>query len=344
GNRNSLIMSNNAAGFKNISLHSNRPINIGIGSLEFEIFGGRLEESKQSALVANKTSTGIPLYNAKNPNWRYLTGLTFSYQPKWLPGLFLGLTRIFQAYHTDINTFKEYVPFLTPFQKINTNDGDPIPRDQISSVYTRWLFPKTHAEVYFEYGANDNALDFRDFLGSPQHSRAYIFGFRKLIELNKKNEYIAISSEITQLSQTPDRLVRDAGTWYYHFELLQGYTNQGQVLGAGTGSGGDLQSLSINYLKDFKNIGFRFERSVHDQDYYEASIGDYNGQSRRWVDLSFAALGQWKFNQFLLNTELNYIHSLNYKWDQFQVDPNKYLQRGRDAENIQIRLGLTYKF
>ncbi|MBU1372237.1 MAG: capsule assembly Wzi family protein [Bacteroidetes bacterium] len=343
GNRNSLIMGNHAPGFKNISLHSNRPINIGIGSLEFEMFGGRLEESNQSALVKNKTNNGSLLYNAKNPDWRYLSALTFSYQPKWVPGLFFGLTRTFQAYHATVDTFQEYVPFLTPYQKKNTNNGDPIPRDQLSSVYAKWLLPKTHAEVYFEYGVNDNAIDFRDFLGSPQHSRAYIFGFKKMIALNKRDEYITISSEITQLSQTPDRLVRPAGSWYYHGELFQGYTNKGQVLGAGTGSGGDLQSFSINYLKDFKNIGFRFERSVHDQDYYEALIGDYNGQSRRWVDLSFAALGQWKFNHFLLNTELNYIKSLNYQWYDFTPSGN-YLPVGQDRGNFHGRIGINYFF
>lgn len=345
GIRNSLIMSNHAPGFKNISLHSSKPIHIGIGSLEFEMFGGRLEESKQSALVANRTSNGTLLYNAKNPDWRYLSGLTFSYQPKWIPGLFLGLTRTFQAYHKNVNSFSEYFPFLTPYQKINTNDGDPIPRDQLSSVYARWLFSKSHAEVYFEYGANDNALDFRDFLGSPQHARAYIFGFRKLIPLDYKEEtFLSLATEITQLSQTPDRMVRGAGSWYYHGEVLQGYTNLGQVLGAGTGSSGDLQSFSVNYLRGFKNLGFRFERWVHDQDYYAAIIGDRNNQSRSWVDLSFAITGQWQFkHHVILTTELNYIKSLNYQWVDLAPAGN-YYPIGKDVSNFHGVLGLSYYF
>ena len=64
---------------------------------------------------------------------------------------------------------------------MKTNDGDEFPSDQILSFYTRWLFPKARAEVYFEFGQNDNSHDFRDFIGAPEHSRAYLFGFSKLI-------------------------------------------------------------------------------------------------------------------------------------------------------------------
>ena len=42
---NALIMSNNAAGFKHISFKSSRPVNIFIGHLEWELIGGRLDNS-----------------------------------------------------------------------------------------------------------------------------------------------------------------------------------------------------------------------------------------------------------------------------------------------------------
>lgn len=330
GQRNSLLMSNNAAGFKHISFNTDSPIKSPIGNIEFQFIGGDLENSDFDE------SGG----RAEN---RYFAGALITYQPKWVPGLFLGLTRSFQAYKSDIKTFADYAPFLTPYQKVNTNDGDPFPRDQISSVYVRWLFPETHAEAYVEFGKNDNAIDFRDFLGSPEHSRAYLFGLRKLIPLNRKEQFINLSGEITQLSQTVDRLVRPAGSWYYHGEVSQGYTHQGQVLGAGTASGGDLQSIEVSWLKNFKTIGLRVERFVRDKDVYEANIGDYNGQSRRWVDFSFAALARWDFKHLLLNAELNYIKSLNYQWIDRTPVGNAF-PVGVDKNNFHGRLGISYCF
>lgn len=330
GYRNSLLMSNNSSNFKHIDLNSLAPIKTPIGSLEFEFLAGKLTSSAQDS--------------SNNKSWRYLASLNLSYQPKWIPGLFLGLTRSFQAYHQSVNTLSEYIPFFFPYQKINTNDGDPIPRDQLTSLYSRWLFQKSHAEIYFEYGLNDNALDFRDFLGSPQHSRAYLFGIKKLFLLNSyKDNYISFHTEVTQMSQTPDRIVRDAGSWYYHGQVLQGYTNNGQVIGAGIGSGGDLQTIEIQYMKGLKHIGFRFERYVHNKDYYNAIIGDRNGKSRSWVDLSYALIGQWQFGHLLLNTELNYIHSLNYQWIDLAPTGN-YYPIGKDVNNFHGVLGLSYYF
>lgn len=85
--------------------------------------------------------------------------------------MFFGFTRNFYAYNDDVKRLGDYVPFLTPFQKVKTKDGDEFDRDQILSFYTRWLFTKAKAEVYFEFGQNDNSHDLRDFIGAPEHSR-----------------------------------------------------------------------------------------------------------------------------------------------------------------------------
>jgi hypothetical protein len=278
-----------------------------------------------------------------------------SFQPKWTPGLFFGLTRSFQAYYSDVKRLAELLPFLTPYQKINTNDGDPIPRDQLTSVYMRWLFEKSHAELYFEFGKNDNAYDLRDFLGSPEHSRAYIFGLKKLFALSKHENYISFNGEITQMSQTIDRILRPAGAWYYHGQVNpnytnnkqvnQGYTNNGQIIGAGIGSGGNLQSIDLSWINGFKQLGFRVERLVREKDFYDAAIGDYNSQNRNWIDFSFAAIGRWKFNQIALNAELNYINSINYQWkNDDQLPGTNYLWLGKNQNNIFARIAINYSF
>ena len=329
GQRNALLLSNHADGFMHLALQSIAPLKTPLGSIEFQLIGGKLQGSDYD-------------FSARK-EWRYFSGMHLTYQPRWIPGLFFGLTRSFQAYHTDVEESGEYFPYLTPYQKINTDDGDPIPRDQLTSVYAKWLFPEAHAEVYVEFGKNDNAWDFRDFLGSPEHARAYLFGFRKLVPLKQKETFISVQGEITQLSQTIDRILRPAGAWYYHGEVLQGMTHNGQVLGAGIGSGSNLQSLDISWIKGLKSLGFRVERLVNDQDYYHAAIGDYNNQSRRWVDYSFALLGRWNLRQLVLNSEINYIRSLNYQWRNLTPAGN-YLPMGKDQNNLHLRLGLNYFF
>ena len=56
-------------------------------------------------------------------DWRYLNGITLSYQPKWIPGLFFGASRVFQQYSSFNNgTWAYYFPIFEPFQKVNLID------------------------------------------------------------------------------------------------------------------------------------------------------------------------------------------------------------------------------
>jgi hypothetical protein len=345
GIRNSLILSNNAPGFKHITLNSVRPIKTYIGSFEFQAIAGHLEESGFPSLLVTTTSTGQYLPANKNHDWRYFAGFNINYQPKWIEGLTLGLTRTFDAYHKDVTTFSEYVPFFFPYQKQNTNDGDPIPRDQYTSLYARWLFTKAQAEVYFEYGLNDNSYNFRDFIGSPDHSRAYIFGVRKMVSINgHADQHILLSAEVTQLSQTADRLVREAGGWYVHSQILQGETNGGKILGAGTGSGGNLQSMGVSWVSGLKKLGVRFERYEHNVDYYQAYLPDINGNSRKWVDLAFALQGEWSYKNLIFNSTLEGVKSLNYQWVLKDYTPDQYYIPHNNVYNLHAELGVTFRF
>ncbi|RZJ79925.1 MAG: hypothetical protein EOO20_26435, partial [Chryseobacterium sp.] len=224
GIKNSLMMSNNASGFKHVTLNTVRPVKTPIGSVEGQILGGRLESSGFPPLEKTQLSSGTSAYLPPRDDWRYLAGLNINYQPKWVPGLFLGFTRTFMSYGGDLDGLADYIPFFVPFQKAKIGEGagdDGDARDQRTSLYARWLFPKAHAEVYFEYGLNDNSYNLRDFIGSPDHSRAYLFGLRKLIPLKgKTDEFIQFSGELTQMSQTIDGLLlRDASSFYYHGEV-----------------------------------------------------------------------------------------------------------------------------
>lgn len=332
GRKNSLLMSNNAPGFKHITLSTTKPIASSVGSFEAQFIGGKLE------------SSDITPFDETYPvqEWRYLSGMNISYQPRLLPGLFLGFTRVFQAYNDDIKGFTGFVPFLTPFEKKRTNDGDEFPRDQILSLYARWIFPKAYAEVYFEFGQNDNSHDFRDFINAPEHSRTYLFGFSKLVPLKvREGEFIEISAEFTQTAQNIDRIIREAGSWYTHSQIIHGYTHKGQIIGAGMDVGANIQSLDVNWLKGMKKIGLSFERYEHNP--HDAPIA-LNGRSRKWLDYALAGVGEWNYKNMLLHVKVQGIKSLNYQWRLKNYDSTLYYIPHNDVFNFHGELGMVFRF
>lgn len=346
GIRNSLLLGNNAPGFEHVTLNTIKPVKTFIGYFEGQILGGYLNSSGYTTLNTVAESNGATLLTKKDDSKRYFTGLNISYQPKWINGLTLGIIRTFNAYKSSINSFSDYFPFFTPYEKVAIGDaGDPFPRDQYTSFYARWLFTKANAELYFEYGLNDNSYNYKDFIGSPDHSRAYLLGMRKMIKLNNyKDQYILVSGEITQLSQSVDRLVRDAGSWYVHGAILQGHTNQGQILGAGTGPGGNLQSFDVSWVRGIKKIGVMFERYEHSVDFSTIAFSDINGNSRKWVDFALGVQGEWTYKNLLFDATLQGIRSLNYEWVLKDYNPANYYIPHNDVFNCHLKLGITYRF
>ena len=347
GIRNSLILSDNAPGFKHLTINTVRPVKTVIGYFEGQVIAGRLDGTSYSPLPVTALPDGENLFVPKDPHWRYFTGFNINYHPKWIPGLTLGLTRTFDAYHQYVNGFKGYFPFFFPYSKQATEggNGDPFPRDQYTSLYARWLFPRAQAEIYFEYGLNDNSYNLRDFIGSPDHSRAYIFGLRKMLPVNgSADQHILFSGEISELSQSPDWIVRNASGWYIHSTVTAGQTNEGQVLGAGTGSGGNLQSIEISWVWGLKKLGISMERYEHDVDFSERYFADISGNSRKWVDFAFGLQGNWNYKNILFNARLQSIKSFNYEWILKDYEPGSNYVPHNNVYNLHAELGATFRF
>jgi len=85
GMRNSLLMSNTAAGFRHITLNTVRPIKTVIGSFEGQMIAGRLENSGILPPDTNRTYLGHKLYIPKRDEWRYINAAVLTYHPKWVP-------------------------------------------------------------------------------------------------------------------------------------------------------------------------------------------------------------------------------------------------------------------
>jgi hypothetical protein len=347
GIRNTLTMTNNAAGFKHLTFNTVRPVHTFLGSFEWQLIAGRLDPSGYLPAGADRTFQGNRLYNPKPDEWRFLSGVILTYQPKWIPGLFLGATRAIQQYHTDVGgNLIDYFPVFMPYGlKAAGGDNRPKGQSRLYSFFLRWLWEKGHGEFYFEYGRNGYYWDKRDLEVEPHYSGAFIVGFRKLIPMKRhKNEYMQVMMEFTQLALNPTTINRNgyySDSWYTSGVVRAGYTQQGQIIGSGLGPGGNMQTLEVDWVKKNKLIGLRLERQVHNNDFFLLYIKDIR---RNWVDVSATLLGQWPYKNLLLSGRLQYVRSLNYEW-QFTPPPAPdFWGPGLDVSNVHMKLSVVYRF
>jgi hypothetical protein len=340
GQYNSLLFSNNAFGFYHLTLNTRKPAKTFLGSFEGQILMGKLENFAAFEREGKE-------------DWRYLNGITLSYQPKWIPGFYVGFSRVFQQYSSYNNqSLAYYFPIFEPFQKVNLIDPntgvfnsteyDGRLQSQQLTGFARIVIPKAKAEVYFEYGRRDHAVDWREFLLNPEHARAYIFGFKKLISLSKNN-FFQISGEILQQQESINILTRYGpagnGSWSSH-AIIQGFTHRGQMLGPGVGPGSNVQTLETSWVKGMKKIGIRWERLNRHQDEYVRVFNDPSENSR-WVDYSARLLGDWQWKNLIVSPSVNLIYSLNPNWS---LDSNSTSEfpSGRKEFYTQSQVNLIY--
>jgi hypothetical protein len=315
GQYNSLLFSNNAFGFKHLTFNSIKPAKTFLGSFEGQLIIGKLENF-------------APFVSRGKDDWRYVNGISFSYQPKWIPGLFLGASRVFQQYNSyNNNTWAYYFPIFEPFQKVrlidpNSSDFDSTEYDdrlqsQQLTGFGRVVIPKAKAEIYFEYGRRDHSVNWREFLLNPEHARAYLFGFKKLINLPNK-AFFQLNGEILHQQESINILTRYIGisgssSWASH-NIGQGFTHVGQMLGPGVGPSSNVQTLETSWVKGVKKLGVRWERLNRHQDFYTKVYNDPS-ENGRWVDYSARLLADWQFGNFLVSTTTNFVYSLNNLWN-----------------------------
>ena len=349
GMQNAILMTNSAPGFKHITLNTVKPLHTLIGAFEGQLIAGKLEASGYPNIDPQRLLLHNTKYVPKFDDWRYLNGIVLSYQPRWVPGIFLGLTRSFINYKKYLGKgVTDYLPVIIPFTKVQLgqDEEDQKKRDQLASVFMRWMAPESHMEFYMEYGREDHNYDLTDLVLEPGHLRAYVLGFRKLTPLrNRLNEFIDIQAEITQLEKSVSTSIRAPGSygWYEHGFIKDGYTHNGQYLGAGIGSGGNMQSMNISWVKNLKRFGFEFKRVGHNEDFWATAFKDYR---THWVDLGGAAIGEWNYKNLLFNARIETVGSFNYEYlyDPVQSDPPLNWDHGKVRYNVHAELGVTYCF
>ncbi|MFY8165107.1 MAG: capsule assembly Wzi family protein, partial [Sediminibacterium sp.] len=211
GIRNSLLMTNNAAGFLHLGLQTNKPLVTKWGSIEAQMVFGKLDNSTISPPDTNRVFNSLYLYEPKRTDWRFFTGYTFSFQPKWVPGLFLGASKSTSIYNNDISGPLDVLPFAGLL--VSSSEKSNL-KATYGSVFFRYLLKEAHAEVYAEYGRNDRGASIVNLITDDQYSRGYVVGLRKITKASSRNIRFEITAEITQLDATKAKEIYAATSWY----------------------------------------------------------------------------------------------------------------------------------
>lgn len=336
GQESALILSNNAPGSGHLHFSTRKPLQTHVGNFEWKFIAAGLDQD--STLNSESFSQKPAPYTRK---WRYLSTVSLSFQPKLTPGLFLGFTRAIQFYGENINTneagfLKKYLPATEAFfrKEINTqasapdqNDG----QDQVASVFIRYIMPKHHFEVYFEYGFNDFKDNIRDLIQDVQHSSAYLVGFKKLVSLTSQ-KYISVSGELTQMAQSTNYLVRNAGNWYESGTVSQGLTHMNQILGAGSGFGNNVQTIVVDLVNTETRLGIKLQRIQNNPRALLASVNTLFLNPTSWNDFVWGPRFNFNYKNMMIRGELLSVHAKNYAW----LPENQY--------NLHLNLNMIYKW
>lgn len=357
GRRSSLLMSNTAPGFPHITLNTTQPIRSAIGSFEGQVIAGWLKGSGYPPTPLGNPSHYDIYYEPKDEEGRYFSGFILNYQPKWLDGLSIGASRTFVIDKRNLgNGLGDVLPFFRSRNITSINNPEGIQtgeqhkqRDEYKSVFARWVMPKGRLEFYVEYGRNDPGWDGRDRFVQMDHTRAYILGFRKLIPINSyRGSFVDFGFELTQMDRTRTSTIRESPSWYISPAVRNGYTHLGQVLGAGIGPGGSLQSFNIGWVKGLKRLSLQLERQEHQLDFFYEAVVTQGDFRKNWVDLSAKLIGTWDYKNMIFFGNLRFVKAFNY---QYQLDEQPNPTREDfwnfdpvDKFNFQANLGVMYRF
>jgi hypothetical protein len=147
-------------------------------------------------------------------------------------------------------------------------------------------------------------------------------------------------------------------SWYQSTIVNQGWSNNGQLMGASIGPGSSSQSINLSWNKGYNKIGIFVERTAYNHDFYSvAYITPYYGiyvplidqnvygyYNRYWVDITQSIqLQLMPIKNILLAASFTNTNSLNYRWIRIE-DGSKYDEPSplSDKFNQQFQMSIKY--
>jgi hypothetical protein len=253
GIRNAIVLSNNAPGFPHLFVRTARPISTRIGWIDMRwLVGGLRESSYFDTTSAN--------------NVRSLASVAATLQTRWDPNLSFGFAR--SVYSTATGWGQFPWRWFDAFSRTSDTVNRKVRKDQLFSLFTRWVFPADGVEVYAELGRVRLKTSLRDLFVAPNDTQGYTLGGQWRGGDWRGGDF-RIQSEITQLEQSATFRDGPVPSWYTSTRVIQGYTNRGATLGASIGPGASSQFAAVDYMKQKWRLGTFFGRIRWNEDAHD---------------------------------------------------------------------------
>ena len=344
GIENALLLSNNAAGVPRVFARSATPWRTRAGSFSFSTFLGQLRESGFYRTPGATDASGV--FPPLGTTTRLLSAGAIVWQSPWDAGLSVGAGR---------SVFSERLyrgPLLYRWFDLFTDVGQPddrphsdsttrLGRDQLLSLFGRWVLPNDGLELYVEWLRASLPVSLRDLLTSPSHSQGYTFGLQWLSPSGARGGAIRLQGEVTNLEQNTNYRYRPVGSIYTSRVVPQGYTQLGQPLGAAIGPGASSQSVAADYVHSRWSVGIVGERIRWNEDAHaQTPYPDFKGWCESDVSLIAGIRGHWISALGAMTGSFSAANRYNVFFQNFAACPLMSTDPGRvvDLRNININL------
>ena len=152
---------------------------------------------------------------------------------------------------------------------------------------------------------------------NPEHARAYQVGFLKLKKIPSTTKSLQIRGELTHQQESINRIIRydrfGGQPWYSHSPIRSGFTNYGQAMGVGIGTGSNVQTLEISIVDEWKKCGVLLERLENNQDFYYRAFGQQS-ERKPWIDWSTALIWNSSWKDLFFSAKVQGVYARNYQW------------------------------
>jgi hypothetical protein len=269
-----ILMSSTAPGFPHVRVGTQRPLELPLFNVEFQMLFGSLSESDY--------------FDGDDSNdEHYFTTTMVVLQPRFIPGLSLGVAR---AYHDTASAFGQNLRFYTS-RLIETPFGAFYGGNRVGNaigvLLGRWVQPESRFEAYAEWSREDTPGGWTDVLREPDWTQAYVLGVQK--GFVTRSRVYRLYGEMIHLGESaPSRAGRGFFSYYTHSTVTQGHTQRGQLLGSAIGPGSDAQLIGFDMFDATGRSGARIERVRYDDDTYYRRFARRWGETRHDAEINVA--------------------------------------------------------
>jgi hypothetical protein len=294
GLRNAILMTNAGPGFPHAFLGTSAPVDVGIGKLEALALWGRLDRSRYGR------DRGRP----------WITALVLDWEPRWVPGLYLGAARAFVESYESLRS-DAFLSVLESPWKSHLPGGDNPEDNQVAVLWFRWVLAPSGMELYGEWGKDDFPASFGALIRETERTQAWLLGFQRVSRVGSR--WLRVQVELAKLA--------GGGYAFYGHDHGVGYTNGGQPLGASAGPGGISSMLAVDVLGGGGRFGGFVERLERNVVVFDTAIAPSPG---RGTDRDTEIMAGVRHVLVVGSFELSWEASGGYRWnrDFIRNEPN----------------------